>query len=192
MKSELWYISGVPFRTNARQKIPNNRNTLLFVAEKTQPLSFLFVHRKNRKRTMEFTISKYVPGTRPDVTLPSIEMLSLLGEEGIRQLVSDHYDLLKESPIKNLFPQDDPGLQRAKKNSADFFVQICGGPMYFSKNRGKPMLYKRHMPHKITPEARIEWLKCYQVALSKHNLPDEVLQSFWKYLDTFSTWMVNS
>ena len=141
---------------------------------------------------MEFKISKYTPGTRPEVTLPSTKMYSLLGEEGIRQLVSDHYDLLIESEVKQLFPQDEEGLTRAKKHASDFFIQICGGPMYFSKNRGKPMLYKRHLPHKITGDAREEWLKCYKEALLKHDLPEDVMQSFWNYLDVFSIWMVNA
>ncbi|HKI89759.1 MAG TPA: hypothetical protein VKA38_12085 [Draconibacterium sp.] len=141
---------------------------------------------------MEFTISKYIPGTRPEVTLPSTQMFSLLGEEGIRKLVSDHYELLKESRVKHLFPQDESGLERAKKHSSDFFIQICGGPMYFSKNRGKPQLYKRHLPHKITPEAREEWLECYRQVLVKHHIPEDVIQSFWNYLDFFSVWMVNS
>ncbi len=141
---------------------------------------------------MEFTISNYIPGTRPEVTRPSTQMFTLLGEEGIRQLVNDHYDLLKESAVKHLFPQDEAGLEKAKKHAADFFIQICGGPMYFSKNRGKPMLYKRHLPHKITPEAREVWLECYQQALMKHSIPNEVMQTFWNYLDVFSVWMVNS
>ena len=141
---------------------------------------------------MEFKISKYTPGTRPEVSLPSTQMFTLLGEEGIRKLVSDHYDLLKESEVKHLFPQDEEGLNKAKKHASDFFIQICGGPMYFSKNRGKPMLYKRHLPHKINAEAREEWLKCYKEALVKHDLPEDVLQSFWNYLDIFSIWMVNA
>lgn len=141
---------------------------------------------------MEFKTSKYIPGTRPDVSLPSTQMYSILGEEGIRQLVSDHYDLLKESEVKHLFPQDEEGLQKAKKHASDFFIQICGGPMYFSKNRGKPMLYKRHLPHKITAGAREEWLRCYKEALVKYDLPEDVMQSFWNYLDVFSIWMVNA
>jgi hemoglobin len=141
---------------------------------------------------MEFTISEYIPGSRPDVKLPSTEMFSILGEEGIRKLVSDHYDILSQSSVKELFPQDETGLERAKKHSSDFFIQICGGPMYFSKNRGKPMLYKRHLPHKITAEAREVWLNCYKSALEERDLPEEVLLSFWNYLDIFSIWLVNS
>jgi hemoglobin len=141
---------------------------------------------------MEFEISEYVPGDKPDVVLPSTHMFHLLKEEGIRKMVSDHYDLLAKSPVKDLFPQNTVAFEKAKENSADFFIQICGGPMYFNKNRGRPMLNKRHLPHKITAEARTEWLKCYRQVLGKLDLPEEVVLSFWNYLDVFSKWMVNS
>lgn len=141
---------------------------------------------------MELLISKYLPGEKPDVTLPSVKMFEILGEEGIRSLVSNHYDLLAKSEIKDLFPKNPVALDKAKEHSADFFIQICGGPMYFNKNRGKPMLNRRHIPFKITAEGRIIWLECYKTALLNTNLPEEVLFSFWNYLDVFSKWMVNT
>ena len=141
---------------------------------------------------MEFQISDYSTRQRPQVDLPSYDMYRVLGEEGIRKLVSDHYDLLVKSPVKDLFPADEAGLARAKKNAADFFVQICGGPMYFNKNRGRPMMYKRHLPHKITLQAREVWLDCYRQALQMQDIPEETALSFWNYLNSFSMWMVNS
>lgn len=141
---------------------------------------------------MDFQISKYTPGERPEVSLPSHEIYTFLGDEGIRNLVKDHYDLLAQSEIKELFPRDAAGLERAVKNSSDFFIQICGGPMYFNKNRGRPMMYKRHLPHKITPEARVVWLDCYRKAIEKQNLPEEIASSFWNYIEVFSKWMVNT
>ena len=141
---------------------------------------------------MDFTISKYIPGVRPGVTLPSKQMFNLLGEEGMRKMVSDHYDLLKESEVKDLFPKNPVAFEKAKEHSADFFIQICGGPDYFNKHRGQPKLNQRHKPFKITAEARQVWLGCYKSVLQKQKLPDEVLLSFWNYLDVFSKWMVNS
>ncbi len=141
---------------------------------------------------MEFQIRDYLKGQRPSVSLPSYNMYEILGEEGIRKLVSDHYDLLAHSTVKDLFPNNKAELDRAKKNAADFFVQVCGGPMYFNKNRGRPMMYKRHLPHKITPEAREVWLDCYRQVLQKQTLPEETALSFWNYLNDFSMWMVNS
>jgi len=141
---------------------------------------------------MEFTINQYEFGQRPAVTLPSPELLNILKEEGIRRMVSDHYDLLAISEIKHLFPRIDEQLEKAKQRSSDFFIQICGGHPYFNENRGKPMLAGRHAPFKITPESRMVWLKCYHQVLSKMEIPEDVLQSFWNYLNVFSFWMVNT
>jgi len=141
---------------------------------------------------MEFKISEYTTGQRPNVELPSTEIYRILGEIGIRKLISDHYDYLIKSDIKDLFPEDEAGIQKAKKNTSDFFIQICGGPMYFNKNRGRPMMYKRHLPHKINAEARIVWLNSFKEALPKTKLPEDVMKSFWKYINDFSIWMINS
>lgn len=141
---------------------------------------------------MKFTINQYEFGQRPSVTLPSPEFLKLLGEKGIRRLVSDHYDLLSKSEIGHLFPRIDEQLEKAKQRSSDFFIQICGGHPYFNENRGKPMLAARHAPFKITPEARMVWLKCYEQVLSELDIPENVILSFWNYLNVFSFWMVNS
>jgi len=141
---------------------------------------------------MELNISRYIPGIKPGVTLPSTKIFEILGEEGIRKMISDFYDLVVQSKIKDLFPKNPVVLEKAKEHSADFFIQICGGPMYFNKNRGRPMLNQRHLPFKITPEAREVWLSCYRKILLKQDLPDDVLISFWNYLDVFSKWMVNT
>ena len=141
---------------------------------------------------MDFQITHYEFGERPPVNLPSPQLLELLGETGIRQMVSDHYDLLSQSEIKHLFPRIEEALDKAKQRSSDFFIQILGGHPYFNENRGKPMLARRHAPFSITPEARLVWLKCYIQVLSKLNVPDEVRTSFWNYLNVFSFWMVNT
>lgn len=141
---------------------------------------------------MDFSISQFEFGQRPAVTLPSPEFFEKLTESGIRQMVSDHYDLLSKSEVKHLFPRIDEALDKAKQRSSDFFIQICGGHPYFNENRGKPMLAKRHAPFSITPEARIVWLECYQQVLLKLDLPDKIIQSFWNYLNVFSVWMVNT
>ena len=141
---------------------------------------------------MKLEISKYIPGIKPSVKLPSILMFEILGEEGIRKMISKFYDLLTQSDVAHLFPNNPVGLEKAKEHSGDFFIQICGGPMYFNKNRGRPMLNSRHLPFKITPNAREVWLKCYSEVLDEMILPDDVLDSFWNYLDTFSKWMINT
>lgn len=141
---------------------------------------------------MDFSISQYEFGQRPAVSLPSPQLLDVFTESGIRKLVSDHYDLLSQSEIRHLFPRIEEALDKAKQRSSDFFIQICGGHPYYNENRGKPMLAKRHAPFAITPEARVVWLKCYQQVLSGLDIPEDLIQSFWNYLNVFSFWMVNT
>jgi hemoglobin len=141
---------------------------------------------------MEFQITEFAMGERPMVALPDPAFLDHLGEAGVRDLVSDHYDALIKSSIVKLFPTDEAGLDAAKQHSADFFIQICGGPDNFTQSRGQPMMAKRHAPFKITPHARAVWLTCYQPLLSRLTIPEHVTRSFWDYLNVFSTWMVNT
>lgn len=141
---------------------------------------------------MQFTITQGLVGTRPPVVKPDPKVLQFLGEEGMRKLISDHYDLLRISNIKGLFPPSEEGFAMAKQHSADFFIQICGGPDYFNQNRGAPMMAVRHQPFKITPEARKVWLESYITVLTNLDMPEDLKQSFWNYLDIFSIWMMNS
>lgn len=141
---------------------------------------------------MQYIITPAQVGTRPPVNLPTPQFLELLGEDGIRKLISDHYDLLKQSNIRGLFPPTEKGFEMAKQHSADFFIQICGGPKYFNENRGAPMMASRHAPFKITQEARRIWLESYAMILHPLDVPEDVKESFWSYLDIFSIWMMNS
>ncbi len=141
---------------------------------------------------MELKINEYRFGERPPVTLPDREFLKLLGEEGIRKMVSRHYDLMRESDIKHLFPPTDEEFEKAKLRSSDFMIQITGGPEYFNQNRGKPMMTKRHAPFTITREGRRTWLSCYRQALLETGLPEDLIRSFWDYINVFSIWMVNT
>lgn len=141
---------------------------------------------------MQYNISQGLVGTRPPVVKPSPKVLEFLGEQGMRKLISDQYDLLRVSNIKGLFPPSDEGFAMAKQHSADFFIQICGGHPYFNENRGAPMMAARHQPFRITPEARRIWLEAYIIVLSNLDMPDDLKQSFWDYLDIFSIWMMNT
>jgi hemoglobin len=141
---------------------------------------------------MNYTITQAQLGTRPPVTKPNPEILKYLGEDGMRRMVSDHYEILRVSSIKGLFPPTDDGIEMAKKHSADFFIQICGGPTYFNESRGAPKMGMRHAPFKITQEARKVWLESYAIVLSQLDMNDGLKQSYWNYLDIFSIWMMNT
>lgn len=140
---------------------------------------------------VELSITTYEPG-RPTVPVAPKAFYDQLGEEGIRNVVSDHYDQLVKSSIAQLFPPGGKPLESAKKFSADFLIQICGGPSYYKENRGEPKLVQRHKPFKITPSARVVWLESYREVLLQQDITEDVLKAMWNYLDIFSIWMVNT
>ncbi|MFW6222286.1 MAG: globin [Bacteroidota bacterium] len=143
-------------------------------------------------KPLDLTIIESNYGSRPQVHPPDPNFLIHLREDGLRRLISDHYDLLVQSNIKNMFPQNEEELKKAKKHAADFFIQICGGHPYFNENHGKPMLSIRHQPFRIDANARKIWLQCYQKILPDLPVPAAYIQSFWDYLHVFSLWMINT
>jgi hemoglobin len=141
---------------------------------------------------MNYEITEGSFGQRPNVALPDIKILEVLGEDGMREMIARHYDLLVQTEIKGLFPPTKEGLEAAKKHAADFFIQICGGPRHFDKSRGAPRMVARHSPFKIDSKARIIWLENFAKAIEETSLDEELKKSFWNYIDIFSIWMVNS
>jgi len=134
-------------------------------------------------------------GVRPPVTKPIPEFLLEVGEQGIRDLISKHYDSIKESEIFVIFPQDAEVFEEAKKHSSDFFIQICGGHPHFNQNRGAPQMIGRHAPFRIDARAREVWLELYKpliLELEKEGVTQTSLNSFWGYLNIFSIWMINT
>jgi hemoglobin len=140
---------------------------------------------------MDLNILELPFGSRPVVEKPNPEFLEQLGEERLRKLVSDHYDLLRKSDIAHLFPKEDSLFEQAKKKSADFFVQICGGHPYYTESRGKPKMMDKHKPFRISQQARHSWLSCYQKLLPELEIEKHLIEDFWRYLNVFSIWMIN-
>jgi len=144
---------------------------------------------------LDFSIQAYQEGVNPPVTKPNPEFLTDITEQGMRDLLDTFYMGLFESPIKNIFPNTKEEMKIAGQHSADFFIQICGGPQYFNQNRGAPQMRGRHAPFHITPNARLHWLVTFEEALqpiiNKKQSSEANIQSFWNYLNVFSQWMVN-
>lgn len=133
------------------------------------------------------------PGGPPQGINPNPEIFARMGEEAIYKMLEDFYLELEKSSIRHLFPED---MVAASKRSAAFFVFIMGGPPLYHQQFGPPMLRKRHLAFKIDEEARQVWLECFKVVLkdadTKYHFPMEHYHSFYRFLDQFSAWMVNT
>ncbi len=143
---------------------------------------------------MDYSILPHNANFIPPVEKPHPEFLKELGEQGIRDLLDRFYAKLYVSPIKHLFPKDQAEMVKAGQISADFFIQICGGPHYFNQRRGAPQMRGRHAPFAINAEARLHWLVCFEEVLQplEGQISEASLQSFWNYINVFSIMMINT
>jgi hemoglobin len=143
---------------------------------------------------MDLQITEVEFGQKPAVTKPHPDLLKFLGEAGIREIVEKHYEAIKDSDIRFMFPMEEDEFEEAKKRAADFFIQILGGHPHFSETRGAPRMVGRHAPFRITPSARRTWLELYIPILQdlEEKVPPALIQLFWNYLNIFSSWMINT
>lgn len=136
----------------------------------------------------------YVPPSGPPQGItPDPRIYALMGEDQIYKMLEDFYLELEKSSIRHLFPED---MKTASERSAAFFVFILGGPPLYQNQFGSPRMRQRHLPFAIDEEARLVWLSCFKRVLEnadkKYHFPMEYLDSFWRFLDQFSLWMVNT
>ncbi|VVM04616.1 Group 2 truncated hemoglobin YjbI [Methylacidimicrobium tartarophylax] len=127
----------------------------------------------------------------PDVPFPSPRIFAATGEEALRLLVHRHHEYLLKSPIHYLFPPDKEALEKLVRRAADFVVEMCGGPRYYTSTRGEPRMRSRHFPTTIDERAREVWLICYRDALKEAGFPLPILEEFWNWIEPFSIRMVN-
>lgn len=140
---------------------------------------------------MDFKVTKTEFGEKPNFEYPKPIFLEELGEEGLKKLFSDFYDLVVESDIGNFFPQNHEELEKVKAHNVKFFIEACGGEKYYTNAVGHFDMLKAHEQFSITEKARREWLGCMEEVLIKTNISDEAKQSFWDFLETFSKHTVN-
>ncbi len=145
---------------------------------------------------MKLLITDGTIGVRPPVTKPHPGFFQEVGEARFKELVYKHYELIEVSDIAFLFPiHDEDDFDEAKKHAFNFLVEICGGPDYFTQDRGKHQMVGRHAPFRIDEAGRQSWLALYAPlleALIDEGVTEEYIQSFWDYLDIFSMWLVNT
>ncbi len=132
------------------------------------------------------------PGGPPQGPGPSREIYPAMGEENIFKMISDFYQELGKSSLRDLFP---PDLEEASRKSAKFFVQVLGGPPLYVIDHGPPRMRARHLPFEIDEKARQVWLSCFERTLEKaeekYGFPPQHLEGFKDFLRDFSAWMVN-
>ena len=103
-----------------------------------------------------------------------------LGEENLKLLVSNFYDLVfEDDQIKHLFKNDKNEIM---EKQFMFLSQFLGGPSLYTEKIGHPRMRARHLPHRITQTDAVAWLKCMSNAIDKlaidKTLKDELFDRF--------------
>lgn len=113
-----------------------------------------------------------------------------LGPDNLRQLVDEFYDRVFDSEkIGPLFKNDKTEI---KQKQYMFLTQFLGGPDLYSQHYGHPRMRMRHLPHKITDEARVEWLKCMKEAIRSLSIDEDLKARLFSVFPQVAQHMVNS
>jgi hemoglobin len=93
-------------------------------------------------------------------------------EVGIKQLVSDFYEIMETDPkadkVLATHPLTDGKIPQEIKDRLFMFLSgWLGGPNLFIEQVGAPMMRKRHLHIKIGEVEKKQWLYCMERALKR-------------------------
>ncbi|WP_081738119.1 globin [Arthrobacter sp. H41] len=116
---------------------------------------------------------------------------SVGGHETFVKLVDVFYEgVASDELLRPMYPEEDLG--PAKERLLLFLEQYWGGPKTYGETRGHPRLRMRHMPFRVTPQARDSWLRHMRAAVDSLGLAPLHEATLWDYLDRAAQSMVNA
>lgn len=142
-----------------------------------------------------YDVTPVAKGEAVHFRMPDPAFYEALGYEGMKDLMYRFYDEIYESAIANFFPQDEEEFNKVKEKNARFFIQLCGGPKVHTESEGQDLteyIIRLHDEFSIYEKSRYEWLGCMETALRETDIPQELKDNFWEYLEAFSKLTVNS
>lgn len=90
------------------------------------------------------------------------------GEKGTRALAERFYDIMQTEPeataLLNIHPQP---MDSIRQRFFEYLSGWLGGPPLFEQEYGHPRLRARHLPYKVTPQMRDQWMYCMNKALEE-------------------------
>ncbi|GAA4422946.1 globin [Georgenia halophila] len=113
------------------------------------------------------------------------------GHAAFSRLVHRFYQGVRQDEVlAPMYPQDD--WEGAEERLTMFLEQYWGGPTTYSERRGHPMLRRRHLPFEVTTEARDRWLTHMRAGVEELELPQDLENVLWDYLERAAHAMVNT
>ena len=99
--------------------------------------------------------------------------LALGGEERIRSIVEDFYDIIdRDAPVlRAMLPAND---SVSRQKLFEYLVEWTGGEDLYSSNRGHPRLRMRHIPFAIGEDEVDTWLACMSKCLDANGVEGDI------------------
>jgi hemoglobin len=118
------------------------------------------------------------------------DILTVLGEEGITELVAAFYRRVKtDDLIGPMYPDDD--WEGAESRLAGFLIYRFGGSDAYIQDRGHPRLRMRHAPFSIGAQERDRWLEIMSAAMDEVAVPKEIYLNLKTFFEQVADFMRN-
>lgn len=114
-----------------------------------------------------------------------------IGRERLDLVLNDFYDCIFSNPLlTHLF--EGSKRDEIQNKQLLFISQFLGGPLDYNEQFGPPQMRQRHLPFKITPKAKEEWLKCMEKAVLAQDWDNRLKDVFYNIFPPIAAHMVNS
>ena len=118
------------------------------------------------------------------------DILTVLGEDGIKKLVAAFYRRVRtDDMIGPMYPNDD--WEGAENRLAGFLIYRFGGSDAYIQDRGHPRLRMRHAPFAIGVAQRDRWLEIMQAAMDEVAVPKEIYLNLKTFFEQVADFMRN-
>ncbi len=122
------------------------------------------------------------PACMPQLPQPPHRLLAVCNEEGLRALVHAHMQRLRRTP---LFARAGRCFDCVAQRVADFVVEACGGPLYYSERHSR-LQAGAGLPLLLDEEGREVWLVQLWHAFDDAGFPPSVRADFWNWAEPLS------
>ena len=124
---------------------------------------------------------------------PELTPYDLIGREaGTRHLANTFYDIMETAPeAKELLAIHPQPMESIRQRFFEYLSGWLGGPPLFEKQYGHPRLRARHLPYKVTPEMRDQWMFCMNRALDTTVDNKQLREGLRQSLQQLATHMIN-
>lgn len=115
------------------------------------------------------------------------------GEDKVRMLANRFYDIMSTDPIaQQLYELHPKPLDRLREIFFLYLTMWLGGPNTYQELYGHPKLRARHLPFKITPALKEQWMYCMRKAMFETVDDIQLANQLIKALDQLAEHMINS